>query len=130
MHIHKAMVWQEVLLAAVGEQFADCVAENDSVCGVSVRIRGFDQNIIQIWNQDSELHSKSSVSSPKFDLVFHLPPSPSLIPLSFCIPPYPSISLSPPPSIPPFIPLSIPLSTPLSIPPSIPPSIPLSLPIE
>lgn len=33
----------------------------DDVCGVSVRIRGFDQNVIQIWNQDSEMHSKSSV---------------------------------------------------------------------
>ena len=32
------------------------------MCGVSVRIRGFDQNIIQIWNMDSELHSKSTVS--------------------------------------------------------------------
>ena len=33
----------------------------DDVCGVSVRIRGFDQNVIQIWNMDSELHTKSSV---------------------------------------------------------------------
>ena len=63
-HTHtQANVWQELLLAAVGEQFSDCVAENDDICGVSVRIRGFDQNVIQIWNQDSELHSKSSVSN-------------------------------------------------------------------
>ena len=34
----------------------------DDVCGVSVRIRGFDHNVIQIWNMDSEQHSKSSVS--------------------------------------------------------------------
>ena len=63
-HAHKkAMVWQELLLATVGEQFSDSVADSDDVCGVSVRIRGFDQNVIQIWNQDSELHSKSSVSN-------------------------------------------------------------------
>ena len=33
----------------------------DDVCGVSVRIRGFDQNVIQIWNENSELHSKATV---------------------------------------------------------------------
>ena len=33
----------------------------DDVCGVSVRIR-FDQNVIQIWNQESELHYKATVS--------------------------------------------------------------------
>ena len=54
-------VWQELLLAAVGEQFSESVADGDCVCGVSVRIRGFDQDIVQIWNEDSELHSKASV---------------------------------------------------------------------
>jgi len=54
------LVWQELLLAAIGEQFSDCVAEGDDVCGVSVRIR-FDQNVIQIWNQESELHHKATV---------------------------------------------------------------------
>lgn len=58
----QATVWQELLLAAVGEQFVDSVDKNDSVCGVSVRIRGFDQDIVQIWNQDSELHTKATVS--------------------------------------------------------------------
>ncbi len=55
-------VWQELLLAAVGEQFVESVDDGDSVCGVSVRIRGFDQDIVQIWNQDSELHTKATVS--------------------------------------------------------------------
>ena len=32
-----------------------CVTVGDDVCGVSVRIRGHDNNVIQIWNQDSEL---------------------------------------------------------------------------
>lgn len=89
----QAAVWQEVLLASIGEQFLQMMEEGtdvcrctpplpshvllssplflhsptlgDDVCGVSVRIRGFDQNVIQIWNMDSELHSKSSVSAPK-----------------------------------------------------------------
>jgi len=62
------LVWQELLLAAIGEQFSDCVAEGDDVCGVSVRIR-FDQNVIQIWNQESELHHKATVIQKVKELV-------------------------------------------------------------
>jgi len=45
------------------------MAEGDCVCGVSVRIRGFNQDILQIWNQDSELHSKSTVIQKVKELV-------------------------------------------------------------
>lgn len=71
-------MWQEMLLAAIGEQFIDCVEQGistfvidactihlnvctgDSVCGVSVRIRTTD-DVIQIWNDDSSLAEKSTV---------------------------------------------------------------------
>ena len=53
-------VWQELLLAAVGEQLSLSVDVADEICGVSVRIR-YDGDVIQIWNQDSELHSKATV---------------------------------------------------------------------
>lgn len=70
-------MWQEMLLAAIGEQFIDCVERGaytrintstthihvytgDSVCGVSVRIRTTD-DVIQIWNDDSSLAEKSTV---------------------------------------------------------------------
>jgi len=64
-----------MLLAAIGEQFIDCVEQGaysrtstihmhvhigDSVCGMSVRIRTTD-DVIQIWNDDSSLAEKSTV---------------------------------------------------------------------
>ena len=86
LSLSQAAVWQEVLLAAVGEQFLSSMEtgthlppslppsppsppplplslslSGDDVCGVSVRIR-YEQSVIQIWNLDSELHAKSSVS--------------------------------------------------------------------
>ncbi|XP_064400897.1 uncharacterized protein LOC135347013 [Halichondria panicea] len=60
--MHTTKVWQELLLAAVGEQFSECVGGGDCVCGVSVRIRGFDQEIVQIWNEDMPVLSKSYCS--------------------------------------------------------------------
>lgn len=52
--------WQELLLAAIGEQLSLSVHPDDEVCGVSVRIR-WDSDVIQIWNQDSELQSSAKV---------------------------------------------------------------------
>ena len=53
-------IWQELLLAAIGEQLTLSVDADDEICGVSVRIR-YDSDVIQIWHQDSELHSKATV---------------------------------------------------------------------
>ena len=53
--------WQELLLAAIGEQFSLAIHPDDEICGVSVRIR-YDGDVIQIWNQDSELSSEAKVS--------------------------------------------------------------------
>ena len=55
-------LWQELLLAAIGEQLSMAVHPDDEMCGVSVRIR-HDSDIIQIWNQDSDLNSEAKVSS-------------------------------------------------------------------
>lgn len=53
-------IWQELLVAAIGEQLSLCVDGEDEICGVSVRIR-YDGAVIQIWHQDTELKTKALV---------------------------------------------------------------------
>lgn len=53
-------IWQEVVLAAIGEQFAECVLEGDDVCGVTVSIRE-KSDVIQIWNINATLAPKATV---------------------------------------------------------------------
>ena len=50
-----------MLLAAIGEQLSDSMAEGDEVGGLSVSIRDR-ENIIQIWNKDSTVAEKATVT--------------------------------------------------------------------
>jgi len=47
-------IWEEVIIAALGEQLRDIVSKYDTVVGVSISIRDRD-DIVQVWNDNSEV---------------------------------------------------------------------------
>ncbi|WAR25106.1 IF4E3-like protein [Mya arenaria] len=53
-------VWQELLLAAIGEHLSDFLAEGDEISGISVSMRERD-DIVTIWNTKSQLSEKSDI---------------------------------------------------------------------
>jgi len=63
-----AMVWKELLLAAIGEQFESSVAQGDDVTGLSVSPRDRD-DIIQLWNYRADLAAKGSLLQKVHSLV-------------------------------------------------------------
>ncbi|OAQ35632.1 P-loop containing nucleoside triphosphate hydrolase protein [Linnemannia elongata AG-77] len=54
------VVWRELLMALVGEQFEDTIAPGDEIFGLSVSAR-WNSDIFQIWNMDSSLKESSAV---------------------------------------------------------------------
>jgi len=61
-------IWQEVLLACIGEQFSNYLVKDDDIIGISVNIRKND-DLVQIWNLDSSKSSDSKVVDKVIDLL-------------------------------------------------------------
>lgn len=53
-------MWKEIVLAAIGEQFTDSIADGDEVCGVTVSIRDRD-DLVQVGICEKTLNKPASV---------------------------------------------------------------------
>ncbi|CAG8559390.1 2735_t:CDS:2 [Paraglomus occultum] len=55
-----AFVWRELLMQLIGEQFEDCIAEDDDIFGLSVSSR-YNTDIFTMWNQNANAPNLSKV---------------------------------------------------------------------
>ncbi len=62
------MVWRELVLAGIGEQFTDYVSPFDDIVGMTVGIRD-KEDIIQIWNLNHKYENEAKVCQKLKELV-------------------------------------------------------------
>jgi len=77
-YFSRPKAWEELILAAIGEQFTTVAEEGDAVNGVTVSIRK-DNAILQVWNKQAHPEAQSQ-SILKFTLEKVLKGIPTITP--------------------------------------------------
>ncbi|UYV84954.1 hypothetical protein LAZ67_X004090 [Cordylochernes scorpioides] len=71
MKVHKNFtekIWIELLMAAIDEQFSDCLAPGDEISGVTINIKER-EDLVQLWNKNANLANKGKVIEKVKELI-------------------------------------------------------------
>jgi len=66
------VVWRELLMLLIGEQFEDVVAKGDDIFGLTVSSR-YNSDIFAIWNKNADVHENSKVMEKLQELIILKP---------------------------------------------------------
>ncbi|CAI2176017.1 2443_t:CDS:2 [Funneliformis geosporum] len=64
------VVWRELLMLLIGEQFEDVISKDDDIFGLTVSSR-YNSDIFAIWNKNADAHENSKVMDKLQKLLEH-----------------------------------------------------------
>jgi hypothetical protein len=57
------LIWRQLTLSVIGEQYHEVIESPDEICGASVSVRPKNEAVVSIWNKDAKLFDTDSICS-------------------------------------------------------------------